>query len=114
MNDSLDLAKTVTDRVDTILRIVSTYYGLRKEQLFVKTKLSDFVLPRHMAMYMLSRHTSMLTVQIARLFNCAYRSAHYGIERILTGIQYDEKIRRDAIAIDNLLKENILDFTQDG
>ncbi len=91
---------------EAILEAVCTVFHVNRENLLSKKRVAELVFPRHLAMYMMDRHTELNKSAIARLF-C--RSDHsvtiHAIKKIELEMQKDGKIDEALRELERILAE---------
>lgn len=86
--------------VDTVAR----YYRMPAEALRGKQRDRDVVIPRHIAMYLMREETDSSFLEIGReLGNRDHTTVLHGCEKISNEINVDSQMRRDVLAIREIL-----------
>jgi chromosomal replication initiator protein len=67
---------------DAILGETADYFGLRREDLFSKSRSRPLTNARHVAMYLLRELTGLSLIKIGELFDRDHTTALHGIKRI--------------------------------
>ncbi|HZA60065.1 MAG TPA: chromosomal replication initiator protein DnaA, partial [Actinomycetota bacterium] len=67
---------------DSILQETATYFGLRREDLYSKSRSRPLTNARHIAMYLLRELTGLSLIKIGELFDRDHTTALHGIKRI--------------------------------
>jgi chromosomal replication initiator protein len=113
---TLDTARSVLDSIlaplsdlspEKILETVAQHYNLREEQLTGRSRARAVSLPRQLAMYLIREETDASLPQIGQLLGGRdHTTIMHGCERIGAQIETDEKLRRDWLAIKQMLSES--------
>ncbi len=78
--------KTVMLNADTIIDVVSRYFGISSEELLGKSRAKPYVYPRQIAMYLVRHHTSLSFPEIGRAFKRDHTTVLSADQRITKGL----------------------------
>ena len=78
--------KTVMLNADTIINVVSRYFGISSEELLGKSRAKPYVYPRQIAMYLVRHHTSLSFPEIGRAFKRDHTTVLSADQRITKGL----------------------------
>ena len=85
---------------DRIVSVVSNYYGINKKDLVGKSRKKEFVLPRHIAMYLIREITDTSLSDIGKVFGGRDHSTIInGVKQIDKSMKMDKAIK---LAIANI------------
>ncbi len=79
----------MSTRIDTILRIVCSATGVSKRKLLAANRSQKIVNARHVAMWLLRRHTFLSLPAIGRILHRDHSSALNGVRRVEAELQND-------------------------
>lgn len=112
---TIDTAQTVLDSIlahqadlspDRILSTVARHYRLSEEQLIGRSRARVVSVPRQLAMYLIREETDSSLPQIGQLLGGRdHTTIMHGCEKIGAQIETDEQLRRDWLAIKQMLSE---------
>ena len=89
---------------EDILKTVAAYYGLEIADLTGPRRSRKVVGPRQMAMYLLREETKASLPQIGEMLGGRdYTTVLYGYEKVATRIEADDSLRREMLAIKEIL-----------
>jgi chromosomal replication initiator protein len=113
---TLETAKDVLDSIlaetpdlspQQIVAAVARHYGLSEGQLAGRSRRREVSLPRQLCMYLIRQETRSSLPQIGELLGGRDHSTIlHGCEKIGAQIDTDEKLRRDWLAIKEVLSQN--------
>ncbi|HEY4831838.1 MAG TPA: chromosomal replication initiator protein DnaA [Waddliaceae bacterium] len=102
-----DLLKEEQDRALTpkqIIQRVSEHFEIRPEDLLGEERTRDYVLPRHLAMYLCRKKLNLPYTKIGEVFSRDHSTVMSSIKLIQTGVDnYDQEIARHYHAIIKIL-----------
>jgi chromosomal replication initiator protein len=114
---TLDTAQTVLESIlahsadlsaEQILSAVARYYSLAEEDLVGRSRRRAVSQPRQLAMHLIREETDASLPQIGDLLGGRdHTTILHGCERISAQIETDEQIRRDWLAIKEMLSEDV-------
>ena len=102
--------KPMTERI-RILSAVSFHYEISIYEMKKKDRHRKIVLPRQVAMYLLSHFSSMTLCDIGRFFDRDHTTVIHAKEVIMDLMLYDDKIKNDIEILTNKIKPNA-DYTK--
>jgi chromosomal replication initiator protein len=92
---------------ERILKTVAQHYSLSEEQLIGRGRARTVSIPRQLAMYLIREETDTSLPGIGQLLGGRdHTTIMHGCDRISTQIETDEQLRRDWLAIKQMLSEN--------
>lgn len=113
---ALDMARDVLDSILSypsdlsparILATVAQHYRLSEADLTGRSRVRAVSVPRQLAMYLIRQETDTSLPQIGELLGGRdHTTIMHGCEKIGTQIETDEQLRRDWLAIKQMLSEN--------
>ena len=93
----------VNTNYDDALSIIASMYSITVADLIGKSRNSKFVLPRHIAMYILKTHYDLTYAKIGSILNCSdHKTIINGFNKIYSELNTDEQLK---MAIDTILKK---------
>ena len=114
---TLDTAQAVLESIlahsadlsaEQILSAVARYYSLAEEDLIGRSRRRVVSQPRQLAMHLIREETDASLPQIGDLLGGRdHTTIMHGCERISTQIETDEQIRRDWLAIKEMLSDDV-------
>jgi chromosomal replication initiator protein len=104
------LSHSATVTPERILSAVAQHYNLPEEQLIGRSRVRAVSGPRQLAMFLIREETDSSLPEIGRLLGGRDHSTIlHGCEKISTQIEADEGLRRDWLAIKQVLYEGVKD-----
>jgi chromosomal replication initiator protein len=113
---TLDMAQSVLDSIlahasdltpDKIVSTVAGYYKLSKEDLVGRSRARSVSRPRQLTMYIIREETNTSLPQIGKLLGGRdHTTVMHGCETIGAQIETNEQLRRDWLAIKQLLADD--------
>jgi chromosomal replication initiator protein len=92
---------------EKILKTVAQHYSLSEEQLIGRSRARIVSIPRQLAMYLIREETDTSLPRIGQLLGGRdHTTIMHGCEKISNQIETDEQLRRDFMAIKQMLSEN--------
>jgi len=88
-----------------IINLVCGYYEVTAESLCSPSRDQHITLARHVAMFMLHRHTSLDIRAIAKQFNRHYTSCNHAFKHVLNIIGTDARERHKIVGLEERIKE---------
>lgn len=89
-----------------IKNVVAGYYKLDREDLESLSRKAEIVKPRHLAMYLIMKKTSLNSRQIAELFNRDRTSVIFAHKAIRDRIDTSRNFREELKEIEDILNSN--------
>jgi chromosomal replication initiator protein len=89
---------------DAILGETAEYFGLRREDLFSKSRSRPLTNARHVAMYLLRELTGLSLIKIGELFDRDHTTALHGIKRIESLLPARDVTYRQVVELTKIIK----------
>ncbi|MDX1958555.1 MAG: DnaA/Hda family protein [Leptospiraceae bacterium] len=80
---------------DNILNHICQYYSQEKSAILGKSRRSEYIMPRHVSMYLLYEICRMNKSQIGKMFNTSHQTVLSAIEKIELKLKNEEKFKRN-------------------
>lgn len=90
-----------------IVKLVSNYFSVNMEQLTTGKRNREFVFPRQVIFYFLSKKTKLTLKSMGELFGLNHATAVYGIKNITNLNEYDREVKVYISELDSLIDNRI-------
>ncbi len=98
------LARPTSVSVEQIIRLVADYYNIQVSALCGQSRSKELVRPRHVAMFLAREQASASLPQIGTAMGGRdHTTIIYGVNKITEEIEQDDGLRRDMLALRDLL-----------
>ena len=96
---------TETLDIDSIIKTVATAFNIRSSDIRGKRRTKNLIKPRHIAMYLVRKHTNLSFPEIGREFGDRdHGSVLYGCNKITEALKQDPSLRQTLELIERDLK----------
>jgi chromosomal replication initiator protein len=89
--------------INHVLRVVASAYSIQVSQLLGRSKVRDLVLPRHVAMYLVRKHTGASFPVIGRHFGRDHTTVQHGYRKIEAKLKTDIELRQTVHSIERTI-----------
>ncbi len=96
-----------TSSCDNVINIICSYYGVTFEEINVRLRKQEYVLPRQVIMIFLMHYCKLSTHEASRYFNRDHSTASHSKKAIAGLYQTEKKMRHDIAQIMQMLNYSI-------
>jgi chromosomal replication initiator protein len=111
LKDSIDEEKVIKDlTVDEIIRTVSTFYGVKIEDILSKCRTQTLVTPRQVAMFLSCKLTTKSLPEIGDKFDKSHATVHHGAQTIQKRLDVENDLKKSMEEIVSRLGRKFSDL----
>jgi len=90
-----------------ILKVVEMYSKIEEDFYYRKTRKTEYVRARHLAMYFTKKYTKLPLKSIGKKFKKDHSTVIHGIGRIENGIKYEKIIKESVKNLEQIIKTRV-------